>query len=143
VSARAAASVKIKTLPLEPNISEAAFQRIVVDVALLNGWRVHHTRPAMVRDGKYVTPITGHIGFPDLVLVHARTGRAVFAELKSKKGRLAPDQSVWREHLLACGLRHVIWRPLDYLMIVEFLCGERIEDGDVAPQARHPGVEDR
>ena len=50
-------------------INEAALQNAVIELAKLYGWKVHHTRPAQMPSGKWATPIQGHAGFPDLVLV--------------------------------------------------------------------------
>ena len=49
-------------------------------------------------------------GFPDLVLVHTTTGRLIFIELKSDKGKVRPEQDVWLQHL---GKRHeaYVWNP--------------------------------
>jgi len=52
-------------------------------------------------------------GFPDLVLVHPRTGHLVFAELKTAKGRVAPAQHVWIDALRRAGVAAYIWRPAD------------------------------
>jgi hypothetical protein len=60
----------VQRLPL--TISEADFQRTVIQTAMVYGWRVSHQRPAQVRTGRWATAITGHPGLPDLVL--ARDG---------------------------------------------------------------------
>ena len=36
---------------------ERDFQRAVVELARLMGWRVHHTRPALTQRGRWITPI--------------------------------------------------------------------------------------
>jgi hypothetical protein len=61
-------------------MTERDFQRAVVELARLMGWRVHHTRPALTQRGRWLTPIQGDAGFPDLVL--CRPPRLVLAELK-------------------------------------------------------------
>lgn len=96
--------------------SEKEFQNAVVDYAHLNGWLVHHARAAQVREGKWVTPIQGDAGFPDLVM--ARYGKIVFAELKSKKGRLSQAQKEWRDIIDTAvdqdRLFWFEWRPSDW-----------------------------
>jgi hypothetical protein len=88
--------------------SEAEFTSAVIDLARLLGWRVTHFRPAQVRPGKWVTPLQGDPGFPDLVL--ARDGVVILAELKSDKGRLGPGQPEWAEQI---GAQYRLWRPRD------------------------------
>lgn len=70
-------------------------------------------------------------GFPDLTLVHPKTNRLVFAELKKEKGHLTDHQKTWHQALLGVWVRiedvdalddkcqpifsaH-IWRPSDLL----------------------------
>ena len=65
-------------------MTEREFQRAVVELARLMGWRVHHTRPALTRAGEWRTPIQGDAGFPDLVL--CRPPRLILAELKRNAG---------------------------------------------------------
>jgi hypothetical protein len=102
---------------IEETMTEEAFQRWVVDVARLFKWHVHHTRPARTRDGRWMTPIQGDRGYPDLTL--ARNGRIIFAELKTEKGRPTADQQEWLRALkgtadAAPGLPEVyVWRPHD------------------------------
>jgi hypothetical protein len=64
-------------------LSEADFQRQLLELAELYGWRAYHTLDSR----------GSHAGFPDLVLVRGR--ELVFAELKSETGRLRPEQAAW------------------------------------------------
>jgi len=93
-------------------VSEDAFQRAVIDLAHLHGWTVAHFRAARVRRGGrdiYETPVGADgKGFPDLVL--AKKGRmTIFAELKSDKGRVTPEQQRWIDLLGG-----EVWRPGDW-----------------------------
>jgi hypothetical protein len=99
---------------------EKDFQRAVIDLARLTGWRVHHTRPALTRRGRWLTPIQGDAGFPDLVLV--RAGRVIFAELKRVGGKPTPAQRAWLEALQACaGVEVYLWTPNDWDAIIDAL----------------------
>jgi hypothetical protein len=77
-------------------LTDAQLQEMVIDLAKLRGWKVHHTRPARTEKG-WRTPISGHVGFPDLVL--ARGGQILILELKSESGRLTRQQQEWLDHL--------------------------------------------
>lgn len=94
--------------PLRPDLSEAAFQSVVLELAMLRGWRCFHPRPARTANG-WATALTGHAGFPDLVL--ARRGVVIVAELKSARGRMGPGQAEWLAELGAVGR---CWRPVDW-----------------------------
>jgi hypothetical protein len=102
--------------PLElqaaPPITEADFQARIVDLAKLTGWHVTHFR-AVHTSGRWRTPLTGHAGFPDLVL--ARHGTVIAAELKTERGRLTAEQKAW---LAALGEHGRVWRPSDWPAIV-------------------------
>lgn len=84
--------------------SEKQFQDHVMLVARRLGWLIYHTH-----DSRRSVP-----GFPDLVLVHPRHG-VLFRELKTKKGRVSPDQKDWIAQLTAAGSDADIWRPADLL----------------------------
>lgn len=107
---------------LRTDLSEAAFQDLVIEYAQLRGWRVHHTRSARTKRG-YRTPIQGDAGFPDLVL--ARNGYVHFAELKAEKGRTTRDQEAWIDELEAYAASRThethLWRPSDWAEIQEVL----------------------
>jgi Holliday junction resolvase len=79
------------------NITEKQFATQVEDLLELYGWHWTHFRPAMLKDGKWRTAISGHMGFPDYVAV--RGIRLLFIELKSDKGKLSPEQQEWLDKL--------------------------------------------
>lgn len=80
----------------DPPLREADLQDAIVEAAMMLGWKVMHTRPARTGKG-WRTPLQGHRGFPDLVLL--RPPRLIFAELKSLSGKLTPEQEGWLDAL--------------------------------------------
>jgi len=96
------------TLAAVPAMSERAWQQVVLELAGMYRWRVHHCRPAAGSGGRWSTPIQGHPGFPDLVL--ARSGRVLFVELKTdaSSSKLTGEQTAWRDVLLAAGAQ-LVW----------------------------------
>ena len=94
-------------------VSEAAFQAAVVQLAKELGWHWHHAHDSRRTEA----------GFPDLVLV--RGGALLFVELKADRGRLSPEQAVWRDALQACGAAWYLWRPSDWDDIVSVLASGR------------------
>lgn len=101
-------------MPTEkPRISEAAFQKAVIEFARANGWTVAHFHDSrrQVAAGVFVGDRDA-AGFPDLVAT--RNGRLVFAELKSDKGRLSVMQSHWLELLGLTEAEVHLWRPRDW-----------------------------
>jgi len=98
-------------------MTEREFQRAVVELARLMGWRVHHTRPALTQRGRWLTPIQGDAGFPDLVL--CRPPRLILAELKRVGGKPTAEQRGWLEALQACaGVECYLWTPADWDAVV-------------------------
>jgi hypothetical protein len=96
---------------LRVNERERDWQKYVIDLARTLGWRVAHFRPAQTQTGRWVTPVAADgAGFPDLVLVR---DRVVFAELKTNTGKVAPQQVLWRDAIIAAGGEHHVWRPRD------------------------------
>lgn len=96
-------------------LSEANFQRRVMDFAKLCGWRCVHLRPARTEHG-WRTAYEGDPGLPDLVL--ARRGRVLLVELKSDSGKPTLDQTAW---LLAAGFNGHLWAPRDWAAVLEAL----------------------
>ena len=97
-------------------ITEREFQKQVIELAHLFGWRVAHFRPARtIRNGRetWRTPVEADgAGFPDLVL--AKDGRVLFVELKTDSGKLTKLQQEWH---IALGENARIWRPADWSQI--------------------------
>ncbi len=89
------------TDPRAAAMTEADLQSSIIELAQWLGYLIMHTRPAQKADGKWITPIQGDKGFPDLVLAHPRTHHGtIFIELKSEKGKATPEQLIW---LIALG----------------------------------------
>jgi hypothetical protein len=83
--------------------SEAHLMARVTALAKAQGWMVYHTWRS----------INSEPGFPDLVCV--KPGRLLFAELKSRTGKLTEAQHQWLS-LLAHSVPEVevyTWRPAD------------------------------
>ena len=95
--------------------TEAGFMGWVIDLATYHGWLVAHFRAAKMGDGRWVTPMVGDPGFPDLVL--ARRGDVIFAELKVGRGKVSAVQKAWLEALRSSEWERThevyLWRPED------------------------------
>jgi hypothetical protein len=90
-------------------MTEQDLQQALIDGARWLGYRVAHFRPAWTARG-YRTPVEADgAGFPDLVI--CGHGHLLFAECKSRRGRLQPEQQAWLEALAACGVHAVVVRP--------------------------------
>ena len=101
-------------------MTEAEWQRTVLEAARLFRWRVAHFRPAMTRHG-WVTPVAADgRGFPDLVLVRERV---LWVELKTDRGHLTADQQLWLDALTGAGQAAFVWRPGDWSEVVRALRG--------------------
>lgn len=92
----------------ETRMSEDDLLRSVIDLAQLLGLRVHHSRPARTTQG-WRTPISGHKGLPDLVIVGP--GGVLWRELKSATGKLSVDQVLWLADLRTADQDAGVWRP--------------------------------
>jgi len=91
------------------SMTERELQNNIVAMARTLGWMPYHPY-----DSRRSEP-----GYPDLTMIHADTGRLIFAELKTAKGRLRPAQIEWlgalREVARDRGLEVYEWRPSDWL----------------------------
>lgn len=98
--------------------TEAQFQEQIVQLAHLHGWTVMHVRRSLGRrNGVTAWQTTTSLpGWPDLTLMRPTGdghGELIFAELKSDRGRLRPEQRHVLAMLADCGQEAVIWRPRD------------------------------
>ena len=100
-------------------IPEKAFLAQVIDLARHLRWRVYHSRPGMMRSGKWSTPMSGDAGWPDLAMCRGK--RLIFAELKSANGEPSEDQMIWLALLDHAGAEVYLWRPADIESIERIL----------------------
>ena len=93
-------------------MTERELQGAIIDAARLLGWRVCHFRPARTLNG-WRTPIEGHPGFPDLVLL--RPPRLIFAELR-EAGCADPGSGALAERFPRSGpqIETYEWRPVNW-----------------------------
>jgi hypothetical protein len=104
---------------VRPRETEAGFQRAVIDLARLMGFRVAHFRAAQTGKG-WRTPVQADgAGFPDLVMT--RGGRIIAVELKAERGRVSDEQLAWLDALAAAAVETYVWRPRDWERVVHVL----------------------
>lgn len=93
-----------------PALTEAEFQRQVLDLARIYHWAVYH--PMLSKWSER--------GWPDLSMI--RGSRLVFAELKRQSGKTTIDQDRWLGMLgQVPGIEVYVWRPADLDTIAEVL----------------------
>lgn len=68
-----------------------------------------HQRPARTERGWRTATSGDGKGWPDIFAI--RGPRILVAELKSAKGKLAPDQAEWLRAFIAAGVESYVWRP--------------------------------
>jgi hypothetical protein len=96
-------------------LSEAQWQKTVIAAAQALGYLVAHFRPGMNSKGRWMTAVAGDgAGFPDLVLLHEKTGDLLFVELK-RDGVSVKDASQKRwGAALALQNEYAVWQPKDW-----------------------------
>jgi hypothetical protein len=114
--------------PKPSPILESDFQKQVIEIGRLFGWKITHFRPAQTSKG-WRTPVAADgQGFPDLVMVNFAQGRIIFAEIKNELGQPSAEQFEWLEDIENCGIDGVetyLWRPSDFETITNILKGAR------------------
>lgn len=109
-------------------LTEDDWRDSVLDYAESFGWSVAYFRAGRTAYG-WRTPVGADgKGWPDLTLVRERI---VFAELKRETGELEPEQTEWRDRILAAGGEWYLWRPRDADRVLEVL--RRRSPGGAAP----------
>lgn len=112
-------------------VSEAEFQRAVIDLAHACGYRVAHFRSVRIqpKNGEpyYATPVAADgDGFPDLLLAHETEPRPIIAaELKVAPNGPSAKQLAWLVALARCGLIARVWYPEQWDEIVATLRGTK------------------
>jgi len=92
----------IKPRPVGHLLLEKDFQRTVIELARLHGWRAYS-----IPDSRRST----EKGYPDITLWHAKRKVFALAELKTVKGKLSAEQIAVHAELKACGMTVYVWRP--------------------------------
>jgi len=102
----------------EQDTSEKVFQDQVIQIANTCGWDAHHIKPA-----KYgaTWKTDGLAGMPDLILIGQRGQGIIWAELKTRTGKLSETQERRIGQLLENGQEVHLWRPNDVDKIAERL----------------------
>jgi hypothetical protein len=102
----------VSTVPLD----EGTFQTQVLELLELLGYRACRHRPLRTRHG-WRTGLSGagSKGWVDIFAIRTRPDlggrhRVVAIELKSRLGRLSPDQKIWIRLLAAAGIETHTWR---------------------------------
>ena len=93
-------------------IREAEWQKVVTDLFELHGWRLWHN----------VVAWRSNPGWPDLVCVHQVHG-IIFVELKTRTGKVTPEQESWHASLRAAGQFVTVLRPADWEMTMRIAKG--------------------
>lgn len=93
---------------MEETMTEADFQRKITDLCDWLGLKWHHETDS--RKSKK--------GFPDLVIVGEKV---IFAELKSKRGKVTDSQAEWLSTIQMAGGTAYVWYPHDWPAIYELL----------------------
>lgn len=98
----------------DPRImSEKALQNAIAEMAQTLGYLVFHARPAMNKDGTWVTPVKyDGKGYPDLTIVGH--DKVLFVEVKSAKGVVSPEQAAWIEEMQKTSNYAAVWYPSDW-----------------------------
>ena len=98
--------------------TEKTFQTRVINIARAFGWGpIYHTQFS----------IHSVRGYPDLHML--RGERSLFAELKTMRGVVKPDQQMWVDALAAAGHEAYLWRPSDIDEIEAVLAAKERPDG--------------
>jgi hypothetical protein len=108
-------------MTVAPPVSEADFQRQVVDLAKRLGWMVTHTYRTRTAKGAWRTSTTA-VGVPDLMLCRPSTRQLVFLELKKDGGKPTPAQLAWISALQQVpGVEAYVASPTDWDEVVALL----------------------
>lgn len=88
-------------------MSEAQLQTLIVDYLRLRGWVVLETYKGSKRGGS----VWHTKGMPDVYAV--RNGRSVWLEVKTREGRVGPEQKAVHEALRNAGVECYVVRSLE------------------------------
>lgn len=102
--------------------TEADYLRTVLEAARLAGWWCHHCRPALTKDGRWVTAISGDRGYPDICMAHPSRG-VMFVELKKDGRPVPPEQERWLTLLADAAPAFVVHVPSGLDALLDIITG--------------------
>ena len=110
----------------KPKITEAEFQKQVIQLARLRGFKVAHFRCVRIMrsSGKtyYETPVQADgTGFMDLILANEAKKLLIAAELKVPPNKCSPQQTEWLNAFASAGVPAYVWTPDDWPEIEKVL----------------------
>lgn len=111
-------------------MTEDEWLDLVMQTAHAFGWLAVHFHkvriPARGGGFRWLTPVKGDKGSPDLLLAHPRRHLRILAELKVPGGHFEPGQREWLDALGPSDGRTavVVWRPEDEREVRAILRGE-------------------
>ena len=98
-------------------MTEAQLTSSILELASVLKWRGHHQRPGRTKAGwrTAVQATPGHgKGWPDLLLIHERTGRQLVAELKVRREKLTAEQLEWLDAFATTEAETHAWWDTDW-----------------------------
>lgn len=98
--------------------TEGELQGRVEALLLGAGWLVAHVRDARRQR------LTG---LPDVIAVHPTRRRLLALELKTRRGRVTPEQQAWLDALAAAGVEARVVRPADWPSLERDVAGAATE----------------
>lgn len=98
------------------NMTHDEYLAACANLASVFGWKVAHFPKSKVGvKNRWVTSVAyDGKGWPDLFLVHPKSGRSLAREIKVGRDKPSDEQAAWIEWLRAAGVDAGVWRPSDW-----------------------------
>jgi hypothetical protein len=107
-------------------VTEKEWTADVVKMMRTTHWLMCHFRTGMMVNGRWITPMQGDDGFPDIIGL--KGPRILVAELKRQIGYpVKPEQQRWLDAFHAAGAEAYVWRPGDHTLVWAILNGVRLD----------------
>ena len=124
-------------------IAERELQATIIEACETLGLRVFHVhdarREVQGRSGRRLVGDAQAAGYPDLTI--AGNGRTVWAELKSGRGKLEPEQAEWLDMLPAH--QSYVWQPRDLDLALRIVVSGHPADGSTCWTCRREEILER
>lgn len=112
-------------------LSEAAWQKLVVDFAVDHGWKAAHCRKSKTGSGKKARWVTTMpTGWFDIVLARPSQWRdksLYFCELKVRPNVQEPEQKEFEKLFTDCGQTCFLWYP-EHWPVIQRILSKPVEE---------------